>query len=382
MDETSPVATKENPPVMPMPGKEAPWKPLAIVLVLALVVYAAFTQTNFFDFLGFGSGAKLSGLEVASRLGGFLDKAKKNESQTAQSFACSNTTHECVPQVAPGSSPVGGFPARGYLALGVATNNDAYRMQAQQSIEEARVRCAQNTAICSQNVLSFHQLYKNTSGEQYTQAMELSGALLLNPGISYAEAVRTDTGMKLLALFEVTGQEEYRGRLVTLAQEVFGGAHENNFARVLYKEGEFYLHDSMIEMAGSILVPAYRATGNVSYLDKAQSILLNANVVDHAASLESKTLLRAAGALLDLVDATDGEAKQAYKNEATKILEYLVERRLDVAEHQLFNGDGGLVETEGQSLAVKQVSTADEAIEIFLRLQSARFSVMTAEMPQ
>lgn len=325
-----------------------------IALVLILIIAQLFLPK--FSLFGIG-GERITGLEIAEKAITFIDKTYQEDGSFISGFACDDSFEEKCKMVVDLPEHTGqGIGA--YYGLAKATGNPVYKEKADKAINTVMEKCKTNLQFCELNYFPFYQYYKDTNDQKYLDA----GMLPVAQGIllkSDQDTIVTQAGIKLEWLYEITGEDKYKNKLLEVADNNIKSLTESPNAT-----------DYNMQLVWSVFIPAYKATRDQKYLDFINDFVAKLDIEKNPDFfIQPYSMTKASNVLLDLYDAT-GDVQ--YKNRAHAIMQKVLTDLWDSPEHTLFTGDYGFINTSESS---KFMIFNGGIINQFMRLKDEKFEI-------
>ena len=386
-DNQDPSGTTASGPGVKLPGGN-PIGISAIVLIVVIIVGGYFLlQSSDVDLTPQQDveteSTTLTGLHVAARIIGFLDQeAYLGGGKLLRGFNCSISIRDGCEEAHNEESILYGNVSLGFLRYAEATGEQTYRDRSQAVVDDLLNRCEEDLDSCLANFTAFYEYYTDTGEDKYLDAMERAAPLLLrDETYTLQDRLIGDFGTKLWMMYDVTDDEVYRDKLVGYANTGLLGIINNN-TPVLYTTAAGYdVNRPGPAVARTLYIPAYRATGNESYLRAAQDFFsqaeLHRHISDEEPYLNSSNALSAAEGLFELAELVPTASVAAtYRQHARSIVEDLLQDRGDFEENIKYNGDGGfLSDHTNVDPNEKRTVTNGWLLEMVLKLPDANFTL-------
>ena len=279
----------------------------------------------------------------------FIVPAQREDGSFVLTYDCNNTTanEPCIPQESQNFPQWESMAIIALQLVGESTNNQTLVERAQKSLERSLNLClsGEDERYCSWQLFAFHEYFMRTQDERYVRAMELAQERLL-ADYPYATLVDNNIPITLQLLYEATGKEVYKDRLVTHADATLATPlHERKENNFIYFSADYPVRERSLQTIWAVYVPAYEATGDRKYLEAAREFFLQANIGQRARYLSIggiAALLKGADALFTLAEL-DPEHASFYNQEGTAILANVIRDSLDSTENRKVNGDYALI---------------------------------------
>ncbi len=287
-----------------------------------------------------------TGLMVAQRIGGFLDKAASPDGSFIQTYICSKSPTPNCKSSDPTDPPRFGFIALAYYNLYTATNNPTYLQQEQKTLAYILDRCDKEVDFCDINFPPLYQLYKYTNDQRIKAAL-LKVAPLYATKRTLEQGVLNDLGLYYSALYDITGDKKYKDWLIQDADDLYANAFELNPNNTLvYKNGTYMVRYYSAPIIKSYYIPAYMLTRDPRYLHAAEQFFDNADIVKNFGQYKDKISgldLITLEPLITLTSVLTGTEKQKYQTIAQKFAQLELLALMDNPENIKYTGDNGFL---------------------------------------
>jgi len=295
-----------------------------------------------------------SGLELALNMTHFIESTLTPENVFTLRYTCSLTPNGmCVPEGTDSSSNEGNGPVphSGYAILsfyntGNKTNNPEMAERSRILTDTMVDRCKDDTLYCEWNFFPLYRFAIDTGDAKYKNAM-LSITDTLLKDYTYDEYISNNIPSKLNMIYEVSGDEKFKDKLVEIAEETLAtpleNRNDNDF--VYLSDSGYAVREGSIQTVWGIYIPAYLATKNAAYRDAARDYFLNAELAEKAqyTSVAGVTALVKGVEALTAMETIDPQYAPFYKDEAHKIMQYLIQQFVDTPENEKATADYGVI---------------------------------------
>ena len=224
-----------------------------------------------------------------------------------------------------------------YALLAKATGDQTFKGKADRAINYVLDGCDTDVRMCEWNFFPLAQYYQETKEDKYlTRGMlrPAEGFLMAHP----QALINTNAGHKLASLYQATGDERFKNKLLELAESELKPESASNIPEA---------YSYAIQVVWSIYIPAYNITQDPKYLTAAKSFFERFDVVqniDKFKTIQTASIgVKAADALIAL-SGLDNEKKVAYRSQAHVVLQNILDNQWDTPERKIFNGDYGLID--------------------------------------
>ena len=342
------IQTGSTPTPTPLPtrSKTVCFLPI-LLLVLALVVW------------GFFSEKKITGLDVATRTTNFLDKTLQADGGMLGGMVCAKDSTVCEPMQVNENQPHLGQAIYGYYTLAQATGDSSHRVKADDAMNYILDECQGNVEMCAWNFFPLSRYYFDTKDDRYLQAM-LRPAFLT---MSSKDIVGQNAGHKLASLYKATGDENYRAKLVAVAEEEL-----LNWPRSVNE------YEYSIQVVWSVLLPAYTATQDAKYLRASEQFFDSFDLAERFSKLRAiEVAIKGADALLSLSEVSD--RGEVYWGQAHAVLQEVLENLWDDPETPIINGDYGFLDITEDKAVLKKTLNNGWLIKLFVIMKDEKFTL-------
>ena len=192
-------------------------------------------------------------------------------------------------------------------------------------------KCRTNFYMCDWNTSAIAGYYLDTKDKKYLNAIlgsTRNKKTLFD--LSNQDLINQDAGRSLALLYQATGDERYKKRLLEVADEEL----------LSWPRGRDRLEYS-IRVAWSVFIPAYTITNDHKYLTASQQLFDNFNLGANfdLGSISIESVLKGADALLTLSEVSNHGG--VYKIQAHAVLQESLKQSWDSPENIKSNGDYG-----------------------------------------
>lgn len=319
----------------------------------------------------------LSGLEVAQKTAGFLDKTVKPDGSFQLSFDCGYIPQpNCTPKDK-STLPFVGEAILAYLDLYKKTGDNSYKQKADRATDYYFRRCEQSSDACLWAGFAFLPYFKDSGQERYKNAIVSSFEKGIEPGKPLMTYLNLTAGHRLAILYELTQDKKYADQLDNIAKEVLAGKLNSEKGNEIIANTSLRKQD--VKILWDIYLPAYKVTKNDNYLYGAQDLLKKMNLSDNFDQVFRNynllSTLRIMEALLDVSEISKSDGAE-YKKDAYEAGQKLVLLQWDTPENKKYNGDYGflsnVIATQTNS---KETYDSGLAIRLFLRMGDQSFNM-------
>lgn len=278
---------------------------------------------------------QITGLEVALKISTFLDKTLQPDGGMVAGFECDSTTHECSPIAVKNdkSNLTLDQTIYGYYVLAKISGDDTYQTNADRALDLVLDKCQKTVQVCAWNFLPLARYYFGTKEDRYLQGMLRPAEEFLV--MSNAEIIKQKVGHKLSSLYQATGEERYKKRLLEIADdELLSWPRGQEGVMATYS----------IQVIWSIFLPAYDITHDQKYLSASEQFFDSFNLIkyfERGGHIEA--VMKGADALLSLSKASSHGA--IYRTQAHAVLQEILNKSWDSPQNPQINGDYGFLST-------------------------------------
>ncbi len=335
-------------------------KPLASLILLIIVAILGWVV-----YVLFFSSPKITGLEVAVKISSFLDETLEVDGGMTSGMFCNKNTKVCSDiKTQTSDQPHLGQAIYSYYLLGRITEDSSYREKADKTMDFVIKKCAsESVAMCAWNFFPLARYYFDTKENKYLIAMETPAELFLK--LSDEDLILQNTGHKLASLYKATEREEYKTRLLSVANQELSSWPPNPNS----PQGR------SIQVVWSVFLPAYDITKDEKYLNASKEFFDNFKLNENFSKfLYLDPVVKGVDALITLNEITE---KASYKKDAQRSLQELLNKYWDNPENLKATGDYGFVEMPEKEvppvLTVKKTITNGWISKSFIRLSKEKF---------
>lgn len=323
-----------------------------IVIVLTLIGYIAVTQ---FSLLGEPEPKATATItvtndEVRASLVAFAQNALNDDGTVTLRQQCEGRT--CAPladQVSDFVSPV----ILTLLHEAIATGNVDFKNAADASFSLMLARCTSEPDVCLWNLEALGAYYELTGSETYLAMLDTYGEMLLDSispdsipteGKTYSRAFD-----KLEMLYRLTGDEQYKDAIIASAEDVLVAWPEGLNDEVAYETAAIEVNYAAPFIANGLLLPAYRVSGDLKYLEAITDFFAKAefsgNMNSFGGEMGTVATIQVANAAYFLVgeDVLTDDERKSMQGLADEIVGGLIGWQFDAPTRPLFTGDGSFV---------------------------------------
>jgi hypothetical protein len=323
----------------------------------------------------------VTGTEVARESANFLDMSLKEDGSWRLLFSCEQFLEEKCREGFVDGPVHTGQSILAYYYLAEEEGDQSYRQKADRAMDYVLAQCELNNDHCQWNFFPLFVYFMETGDEQYLEGMLNVSETFLEEDSGNA-FMNGNMGVKLMMLFEATGESVYSDRLEEMARKILEedrlGFDSEDF--VVYMEGDFEVKSRDVSRIWSAYLPAYKVIGDDVYLIEAEDFFNNADVAKNMSIYRGNygdlTILKGLESLLDIIDIgeSDSEYLDKYRTQAQVIGENLL-TRWDTPEHQIFNGDYGFLVEEDFESANKSALRNGWLAQLYLRMGDEMFDI-------
>jgi len=346
-------------------------------IILIIIVAVLFFVFNSEEMQLNVSGEQIKGLEIAQKTALFLDKTIKPDGSFELLYECSKGL-TCKPIESSGP-PHTGQIILAYYDLWKKTDDPSYKEKAERAMNFVLTNCEKDTSHCEWNYFPLYGFYKDTGEARYKNAMlKVAGKFLRG---SLIDTVNNNNGMKLLMLYDVTGEKKYLDFLINSADKVRKG--EFDMGKVLYQSGDFSVKQGNFQAIWTIYLPAYNATKNPVYLEEIEKFFESARILDHTREFNNTNdfgnLIKVWEVTLDLtkIYKDNPEKYKIYRSQANRIGGYILRSRWDAPELKKFDGDFGFLHSLNKNKNNKSPFSSAWAARLYLRMSGTSFKLQS-----
>ncbi|HEV8601133.1 MAG TPA: hypothetical protein VGQ87_00860 [Patescibacteria group bacterium] len=302
---------------------------------------------------------QISGLEIASKTIGFLNKTLQPDGSFLYGYSCDKSiAAKCV--LSPNKPPHSGQGILAYYFLAKATGDQSLRNKADLSINYMLNQCAIDVQFCEWNYFPIYEYYKDTGEQKYLEGMKkpAEGFLIM----ADKDVIANNVGLKLGWLFDATKDVRYKNRLLAIAD-----AELKKFPG----DSKQFLYP--IQVAWSIFLPSYNITKDQKYLSAMEKFFDDLNVPDNLQKFKDATSVAKAADVLFSLSAISDRGK-IYKAQAHKVLQELLFQLWDTPQNLKFDGDYGFIDNLADAdKADKSMLFNGGLLQAYLRFGTGKF---------
>ncbi|OGF51600.1 hypothetical protein A3I27_04675 [Candidatus Giovannonibacteria bacterium RIFCSPLOWO2_02_FULL_43_11b] len=372
------------------------------VFAIALMYYAAVYLP---EFIGVKAGKRLTGLEIAKKTALFLDKTLKPDGSFELLYECTKNDSACK-AIESSGPPHTGQILRAYYHLWKTTSDPKYKEKADRAMGFVLDACEKNSDYCEWNYFALHDFYMDFKDDRFKKAMLKSADKFLNESLE--NTVNNNNGIKLAALYHVTGEKKYLDKLDKTAKDILDG----KFSRGLefFVTSDYYVvRNNDIHIIWSVYLPAYAETQNVIYLNAVKDFFEKSHITEHLGKFDSGAglgignLAKAWEVLLDLTEIAQGrnphygdlqgsmrtvpealashdepdDDPEVFYAQAKAIGQHILNERWDSQYNRQFNADYGFLHAANKSKNNKSPFYSGWLIQLYLRMLDDSFEPPT-----
>lgn len=214
---------------------------------------------------------------------------------------------------------------------------------------------------CYTNVIAFADAWQRTGNIKYKTIVQNIPNDKYD--ITLARSIETGHGLRLKALYTMTGDNKFRTLLISQADQILAGKLRSDSENLaLYKVDNTTVYEKDLYALWTHIIPAFEITNNNKYLQFAKTMIdksaYERNTHNLPNEITSYTSVIVLDTLLKLAQL-DKQNSEEYYRKAGVLAQYIIIKYLDTPESKKYIGDNGLISSTGRPEVWK--STAQSA---------------------
>lgn len=333
-------------------------KPLLFIVFILIAVAIGFGYFIFKD----TPRPQITGLEVASSTSLFLDKTLEADGGMAGGFSCPASADKCHKYGVSQDQPHLGQAIYAYYLLAQATGDESYRTKADRAMNFVLDKCQTNVEMCTWNFFPLARYYLDTKEEKYLRGMLVPSEQFL--AMSDKNVIAQNVGHKLASLYQATGDERYKTRLLAVADAI------------PFEEQDIY-PISFVQEVWSVYLPAYAITNDEKYLNASERYFDHFYWQENITGFPFTDLInKSIDSLLTLSEISSRGA--IYKGYAHDLLQKTMDEYWDTPENLIESGDYGFFDVQDDPRAkFKKTLSNGWLMKSYIRIGDEKFNLPT-----